>query len=148
MKNLCFTCLMCTGLLVEAAADFTPQWCISKSNAKYVKIEEYGGDWTYHSFREALWWNVETVLDPATGKQAMELIDEMQQKTGAAVIIIEHRLEDVLHRDVDRIVLMHEGRIILDISGEEKKHLTVEMLMDAFARTSGETFANDRILLS
>ena len=68
MKNLCFTCLMCTGLLVEAAADFTPQWCISKSNAKYVKIEEYGWDWTYHSFREALWWNVETVLDPATGK--------------------------------------------------------------------------------
>ena len=52
----------------QAAADFTPQWCISKSNAKYVKIEEYGGDWTYHSFREALWWNVETVLDPATGK--------------------------------------------------------------------------------
>ena len=59
MKNLCFTCLMCTGLLVEAAADFTPQWCISKSNAKYVKIEEYGWDWTYHSFREALWWNPE-----------------------------------------------------------------------------------------
>ena len=58
-------------------------------------------------------------LDPATGKQAMELIDEMQQKTGAAVIIIEHRLEDVLHRDVDRIVLMHEGRIIADCSPDE-----------------------------
>ena len=53
-------------------------------------------------------------LDPATGKQAMELIDEMQKKTGAAVIIIEHRLEDVLHRDVDRIVLMGEGRILAD----------------------------------
>ena len=58
-------------------------------------------------------------LDPATGKQAMELIDEMQKKTGAAVIIIEHRLEDVLHRDVDRIVLMHEGRIIADCSPDE-----------------------------
>ena len=53
-------------------------------------------------------------LDPAAGKQAMELIDRMQKATGAAVIIIEHRLEDVLHREVDRIVLMREGRIIAD----------------------------------
>lgn len=53
-------------------------------------------------------------LDPASGKTAIELIDALQQKTGAAVLIIEHRLEDVLHRDVDRIVLMDEGRIIFD----------------------------------
>ena len=58
-------------------------------------------------------------LDPATGKQAMEFIDEMQQRTGATVIIIEHRLEDVLHRDVDRIVLMGEGRILADCSPDE-----------------------------
>ena len=53
-------------------------------------------------------------LDPATGKQAIELIDEIQCSTGCAVIIIEHRLEDVLHRDVDRIVVMSEGRILYD----------------------------------
>lgn len=53
-------------------------------------------------------------LDPATGRQAIELIDEIQKKTGAAVIIIEHRLEDVLWRSVDRIVLLREGRIIAD----------------------------------
>lgn len=53
-------------------------------------------------------------LDPATGKQAIELIDLIQKRTGAAVIIIEHRLEDVLHRWVDRIVLMQSGRIIAD----------------------------------
>lgn len=58
-------------------------------------------------------------LDPATGKTAIELIDEMQKKTGAAVIIVEHRLEDVLHRDVDRIVLMGEGRIIVDTTPDE-----------------------------
>ena len=58
-------------------------------------------------------------LDPATGKQAIELIDEMQKQTGAAVIIIEHRVEDVLHRWVDRIVLMNEGRIISDTSADE-----------------------------
>ena len=54
-------------------------------------------------------------LDPATGKSAMELIDEIHERTGAAVIIIEHRLEDVLHRNMDRIVLMNEGRIIADM---------------------------------
>ena len=58
-------------------------------------------------------------LDPATGKAAIELIDEIHEKTGAAVIIIEHRLEDVLHRDVDRIILMKKGRIITDTSPDE-----------------------------
>ena len=58
-------------------------------------------------------------LDPATGKQTIELIDEIQKETGAAVIIIEHRLEDVLHRDVDRIVLMSEGRILADAAPDE-----------------------------
>lgn len=58
-------------------------------------------------------------LDPKTGKQAIELIDELQKRTGAAVIIIEHRLEDVLHRPVDRIVLMNEGRIISDTTPDD-----------------------------
>ena len=51
-------------------------------------------------------------LDPATGKQAIVLIDEIQKRTGCAVIIIEHRLEDVLYRPVDRVVVMGDGRII------------------------------------
>ena len=53
-------------------------------------------------------------LDPATGREAIELIDELQKETGAAVIIVEHRLEDVLWRHVDRVVLVSEGRIISD----------------------------------
>ncbi|MBR0138783.1 MAG: DUF3744 domain-containing protein, partial [Firmicutes bacterium] len=55
-------------------------------------------------------------LDPAAGKAAIELIDEIQKSSGATVIIIEHRLEDVLHRPVDRVVLMNEGRIVSDSS--------------------------------
>ena len=58
-------------------------------------------------------------LDPKTGKQTIELIDELHQKTGAAVIIIEHRIEDVLHRYVDRVVLMNEGHIISDTTPDE-----------------------------
>ena len=53
-------------------------------------------------------------LDPATGKQAIALIDEIQKHTGCAVVIIEHRLEDVLYRPVDRVVVMGEGRILYD----------------------------------
>ena len=53
-------------------------------------------------------------LDPAAGKKAVELIDEIQKRTGCAVIIIEHRLEDVLHCPADRVVLMGEGRILFD----------------------------------
>ena len=53
-------------------------------------------------------------LDPATGKQAIVLIDEIQKRTGCAVIIIEHRVEDVLYRRVDRMVVMGEGRILYD----------------------------------
>ena len=58
-------------------------------------------------------------LDPATGKQTMELIDEIQKKTDTTVLIIEHRLEDVLWRSVDRIVLVNEGRILADLRPDE-----------------------------
>lgn len=54
-------------------------------------------------------------LDPATGKQAIELIDDIHKRTGATIVIIEHRIEDVLHRDIDRVVLVDEGRIIADL---------------------------------
>lgn len=54
-------------------------------------------------------------LDPAAGRATIELIDMVQKRTGAAVIIIEHRLEDVLWRSMDRIVLMNEGRIVADL---------------------------------
>lgn len=58
-------------------------------------------------------------LDPATGKQAIELIDEIQKKTDTTVVIIEHRLEDVLWRNVDRIVLVNGGTILADLRPDE-----------------------------
>ncbi|MBQ6680031.1 MAG: ABC transporter ATP-binding protein [Lachnospiraceae bacterium] len=53
-------------------------------------------------------------LDPAAGMDAVELIDRLQEETGAAVVIVEHRIEDVLHRAVDRVVLMDRGHIVFD----------------------------------
>lgn len=58
-------------------------------------------------------------LDPATGKQAIELIDDIQRELGSTVLIIEHRLEDALWRHVDRIVLVYDGRIVADTTPNE-----------------------------
>ena len=58
-------------------------------------------------------------LDPQMGNQAIDLIDQIQKKNGQTVLIIEHRLEDVLYRHIDRIILMEEGRIISDCSPDE-----------------------------
>ncbi len=58
-------------------------------------------------------------LDPKAGKHAIGLIDQLLRDTGAVVIIIEHRLEDVLYRTVDRVILMDEGRILADLPPDE-----------------------------
>ncbi len=58
-------------------------------------------------------------LDPDTGRQAIELIDEIQKELHSTILIVEHRLEDVLHRPVDRIILINEGRIVADLPPDE-----------------------------
>jgi energy-coupling factor transport system ATP-binding protein len=58
-------------------------------------------------------------LDPATGKTAIEIIDDIHKRLQKTIIIIEHRLEDVLHRDVDRVIVINDGRIIADMNAHE-----------------------------
>lgn len=58
-------------------------------------------------------------LDPATGKIAIEIIDDIHKQSNKTIIIIEHRLEDVLHCDIDRIIVMNEGRIIADMNADQ-----------------------------
>ena len=71
-------------------------------------------------------------LDPATGKQAIALIDDIQKRTGCAVIIIEHRVEDALYRPVDRMVVMGEGRILYD--GDPDTVLCGDLLQESGIR--------------
>ena len=68
-------------------------------------------------------------LDPATGKTAIDLIDRVQKDIGKTVVIIEHRLEDVLYRSVDRIIVVSEGRIVADKSPDElmADHILAEL---------------------
>ncbi|MCQ4699232.1 ATP-binding cassette domain-containing protein, partial [Paeniclostridium sordellii] len=58
-------------------------------------------------------------LDPATGKSAIELIEKIKNETEKTMLIIEHRLEDVLHSDVDRIIVMNNGEIVADMNADE-----------------------------
>ena len=79
----------------------------------------YNEDHPIHGTTNVWEYFFEQPLDPATGKQAIELIDTIQQKTDTTVLIIEHRLEDVLWRNVDRIVLVNEGRILADMRPDD-----------------------------
>lgn len=67
-------------------------------------------------------------LDPATGKSAIEIIDDIHKQSNKTIVIIEHRLEDVLHRDVDRIIVVHDGGILADMRPDEL--LTTSILTD------------------
>jgi energy-coupling factor transporter ATP-binding protein EcfA2 len=71
-------------------------------------------------------------LDPLTGQRAIELIHHIHEQSSRTIIIIEHRLEDVLHREVDRIIVVNEGRIIADMTPDEL--LSTHILVDAGIR--------------
>ncbi len=86
-------------------------------------------------------------LDPRASAKVMELSEQIVTENKIMTLMVTHNMKDAI-RYGNRLIMMNEGRVILDIAGDEKKNLTIEMLMNAFAQASGETFANDRILLS
>lgn len=86
-------------------------------------------------------------LDPKTAKKVLELTDEIVTQNHLTTLMITHNMKDAITHG-NRLIMMHNGHIILDISGEEKKNLTVEYLLKKFEENSGESFASDRALLS
>ena len=86
-------------------------------------------------------------LDPRTAAKVLELSNQIIEKNNLMTMMVTHNMRDAIAYG-NRLIMMHEGKIILDISGEEKKKLTVEALLEQFAKVSGDTFANDRALLS
>ena len=86
-------------------------------------------------------------LDPRTAAKVLELSRQIIEENQLMTLMVTHNMRDAIAYG-NRLVMMHEGRVILDIAGEQKKHLTVEMLMNEFAKASGDEFANDRALLS
>ncbi|MBQ8089001.1 MAG: ABC transporter ATP-binding protein, partial [Clostridia bacterium] len=86
-------------------------------------------------------------LDPRTAAKVMELSNRIILENHLMTLMVTHNMRDAIQYG-NRLIMMHEGKVILDIGGEEKKKLTVEMLMNQFSRVSGEAFVNDRALLS
>lgn len=86
-------------------------------------------------------------LDPKTAAKVLEISDQIIQRNNLTAIMVTHNMHDAIVHG-NRIIMMHNGSIILDISGEEKKKLTVEQLISQFSKVSGQSFANDRALLA
>ena len=86
-------------------------------------------------------------LDPKTAAKVMELTDRIVTKEKLTTLMITHNMRDAIQYG-SRLIMLHEGRVILDISGKEKKQLTVTDLLAQFAKVSGDEFASDRALLS
>ena len=86
-------------------------------------------------------------LDPGTAEKVLNLTRRIVEENQLTCLMITHNMQDaIIHGN--RLIMMMEGRIILDIQGEEKKKLTVRDLLDQFEKASGQEFSNDSALLS
>ena len=86
-------------------------------------------------------------LDPGTAAKVLELSDRIINENKLTAMMITHNMRDAINHG-NRLIMMNEGRIILDVSGEEKKHLTKHELMEKFAEIAGTTVESDQVLLT
>ena len=86
-------------------------------------------------------------LDPATAAKVLELSDQIVAENGLTALMITHNMTDAIKHG-NRLIMMDQGRIILDIEGEDKKHLTKKDLMDKFAQVAGYQLDSDETLLT
>ena len=86
-------------------------------------------------------------LDPKTAKTVLDLTEKMIGEGNLTAMMVTHNMKDAI-RLGNRLIMMHEGRIIYDVSGEEKKKLQVSDLLAKFEEASGSEFANDRMMLA
>ena len=86
-------------------------------------------------------------LDPKTAAKVLEITEKIVSENHLTTLMITHNMKDAIAHG-NRLIMMNAGKIILDISGEEKKKLTVPDLLHKFTQVSGETEANDKLLLS
>ena len=86
-------------------------------------------------------------LDPKTAAKVLEATERIVQKDQLTTLMITHNMKDAIAHG-NRLIMMHEGRVAVDVSGEEKKKLTVDDLLQLFEKASGQELANDRMLLA
>lgn len=86
-------------------------------------------------------------LDPKTAAKVLEATQRIVEKDNLTTMMITHNMRDAIAYG-NRLVMMYDGHIVVDVSGEEKKHLTVEQLLNLFSQASGSDEADDKLLLS
>lgn len=86
-------------------------------------------------------------LDPKTAAKVLEITQELVKKDNLTSLMVTHNMKDAIAIG-NRLIMMHNGRIIYDVAGEEKMNLKVDDLLRKFSEASGEEFANDRMMLA
>lgn len=86
-------------------------------------------------------------LDPKTAAKVLDISDKIIEEHQLTALMVTHNMKDAIAHG-NRLIMMHEGRIIYDVSGEEKRNLHVSDLLAKFEEVSGDEFANDRMMLS
>ena len=85
-------------------------------------------------------------LDPKTAAKVLDVTEKIVRKSGLTTFMVTHNMKDAITHG-SRLLMLNNGKIILDIKGEEKKKLTVESLLERFEKASGEEFTNDAAIL-
>ena len=86
-------------------------------------------------------------LDPKTSDMVMELTKKIVESHQLTTLMITHNMENAIAYG-NRLVMLHQGRIVVDVKGEEKANLTVQDLMELFHKNSGQALANDELILN
>ena len=86
-------------------------------------------------------------LDPKTAAKVLEITDRIVTENKLTTLMITHNMHDAIAYG-NRLIMMHEGRVVVDVSGDEKKKLTISQLLGLFEKASGSEFANDKVMLS
>ena len=86
-------------------------------------------------------------LDPKTAAKVLETTEKIIDRDHLTTLMITHNMKDAIAHG-NRLIMMHEGRVIYDVRGEEKKNLKVSDLLKKFEEVSGGEFANDRMMLT
>ena len=86
-------------------------------------------------------------LDPKTAAKVLDATQRIVEKSGLTTMMITHNMRDAIAYG-NRLIMMYDGHVVVDVSGEEKKHLTVEQLLNLFSQASGSDEVNDKLFLS
>ena len=86
-------------------------------------------------------------LDPKTASKVLHLTNKIVTENHLTTLMITHNMHDAIEYG-NRLIMMHEGNVVVDVRGEEKKQLTIEQLLQLFEASSGSRFSSDKAILS